>query len=65
MAMANVEELLYVVEEVLTQNGKDISAEKVAKLNDQWSRQQITVDALGFELAMVLVDAQKLNPIVE
>jgi hypothetical protein len=65
MERANIEELLYVVEESLVQNGKDISADKVAKLNDQWTRGQITVDALGFELSMILVDAKLAPPVVD
>lgn len=65
MKEANIEELLYVVEESLTQNGKDISADRVAKLNDQWSRGKLTVDQLGFELSMILIDAKLTPPVME
>lgn len=62
---ATVEEMLYVLEESLVQNGKDISADRVAKLNDQWTRGQITVDTLGFELSMILMDVALTPPVME
>ena len=62
---ATVEEMLYVLEESLIQNGRDISADRVSKLNDQWTKGEITVDMLGFELSMILMDATLTPPVME